>query len=77
MSMSEPYNMGDMSEMPMDLSYRENGGSISVDPSVGRNNSSITTLTQSFVKEDESNKISNAFHERTNALLIDKVSNTI
>ncbi|PWA47793.1 hypothetical protein CTI12_AA496330 [Artemisia annua] len=66
--------MEDTSEMPMDLSYRENSGSISVDPSVGRNNSSITTLTQSFVKEDESNKNINAFHEHTNALLMDKTT---
>nr|GEU56579.1 hypothetical protein [Tanacetum cinerariifolium] len=77
MSMSEPYNMGDTSEMPMDLSYRENSGSISVDPSAGRNNSSITTSTQSFVKEDEINKNIDAFHEHTNALLMDQVSNTI
>ncbi|XP_024983194.1 uncharacterized protein LOC112519359 isoform X1 [Cynara cardunculus var. scolymus] len=72
-SMAEPYNKADTSEMPMDLPYRENNGSISVGPSVSKDDSSITTMTQSFIKEDENNIAIDAFNEHNIALSMDQV----
>ncbi|XP_023766406.1 uncharacterized protein LOC111914928 isoform X2 [Lactuca sativa] len=66
-SMADTFNRGDNSFMSMGEPYSC--------PSASKDNSNITTMTQSFIKEDDNNIAMVAFNEHSNALLMDQVFN--
>ncbi|KAI7733693.1 hypothetical protein M8C21_018671 [Ambrosia artemisiifolia] len=71
--LSDTFNKGDGSFIPVSEPYGESNGSMSVGPSASRDNSSITTITQSFIKEDENNISMDAFSEQNSSLSADFV----
>lgn len=66
-SMADTFNRGDNNFMSMGEPYNC--------PSASKDNSNITTLTQSFIKEDENSMAMVAFNEHSNALLMEQVFN--
>lgn len=72
-SMGDTYNRGDSGFISIGEPYRDNNGSVSVGPSASKDNSSITPMNQSFIKDDENSISLDAFNEQNNVLLMDHV----
>ncbi|KAK9058762.1 hypothetical protein SSX86_023605 [Deinandra increscens subsp. villosa] len=71
--LSDTFNSGDNNFISVGEPYGENDGSMTVGPSASKEDSTISTITQSLMKEDENNISLDAFNEHSNSLAMDLV----